>query len=315
MNCQNKLFHIPFGIYLVPILFILISCSSTISQDLLKQGKQQFQDQEWKPAVKTFKQILDDEPQNGEAWFYLGLSFHSLKMYQEALHAYNYADSLGFTQAQTRYNMACSYSLMNEKGKALHALAEAMNAGFQQLQQLLSDTDLDNIRNEPAFQELLLQLEQRVYPCIHNPKYKEFDFWVGEWEVFNQQGQKVGENHIQKMMRGCLILENWKSVRGSVGTSMNYYDPASNTWKQNWVDENGQIIWYSGEVRDGAMHFEGEMIDQEGRIEMAKVVLKLLPNGNVHHLIKHSKDSGKTWYTRLDGIYVKKEVKAQKAEE
>jgi hypothetical protein len=136
----------------------------------------------------------------------------------------------------------------------------------------------------------------------------EFDFWIGEWEVFNQQGQKVGENHIQKKMRDCLIIENWKSVRGSMGTSMNYYDPSSDSWKQNWIDENGQIIWYSGNVRDNAMYFEGELIDHKGKIENARVILKLLPNGNVHHLIEHSKDSGKTWYTWFDGTYVKKKA-------
>ena len=315
MNWRNTMFQILSGIYLVPILYILFCYSTTMSQDLLKQGKQQFQDQELQSAVKTFKQILEEEPQNGEAWFYLGLSFHSQKMYPEAIDAYKSADSLNFAPARTRYNLACSYSLLNEKGKALHALAEAINAGFQQLQLLLSDADLDNLRKEPAFQELFMQLEQRIYPCIHNPKYNEFDFWIGEWEVFNQQGQKVGENLIQKSMKGCLILENWKSVQGSMGTSMNYYDPASNTWKQNWVDENGQIIWYSGEVKENAMYFEGELIDPEGKIEVAQVVLRQLPNGNVHHVIKHSKDSGKTWYTWFDGTYIKKKTEAPKMEE
>jgi tetratricopeptide (TPR) repeat protein len=278
-------------------------------------GKHQFQEKEFETAVITFKKIVKTEPQIGEAWYYLGLSYHNLKNYRDALKAYSKAYKLEFWPARTQYNMACSYSMLNDKGRALHALAEAMNAGFQQLHLLSSDTDLDNLRNEPAFQELFMQLEQRIYPCIHDPKYNEFDFWIGEWEVFNQQGQKVGENHIQKMMRGCLILENWKSTRGSAGTSINYYDPARKTWKQNWIDENGQVIWYSGEAKENAMHFEGEFIDHEGKIEIAKTVLKLLPNGNVHHLIRHSKDSGKTWYTWFDGIYVKKKIEAKKTKE
>jgi len=309
-SCQ--LFLLLYG---VTILFILFFVSTISGQDLLKQGKQQLQDQQLEAAANTFNQVIEKELKNGEVWFYLGLSFHNQKMYTKALHAYKKADSIGFSPERTRYNMACCYSLLNEKGKALHALAEAINAGFQQLPLLSSDPDLDYIRNEPEFQELYMQLEQRIYPCIHNPKYQEFDFWIGEWEVFNQQGQKVGENRIQKVMQGCLILENWKSVRGSAGTSMNYYDPASNTWKQNWVDENGRVIWYNGNVRDNAMYFEGELIDHEGRIEFAQVVIKLLPNGNIHHLIKHSKDSGKTWYSWFDGIYIKIKTEMEKTEE
>jgi tetratricopeptide (TPR) repeat protein len=303
------------GYSLIPLLLVLISCSNTISQDQLKVGKQHIQNRQWEQAEKAFKLLLANEPRKAEAWFFLGLSLHSQQRYRDAIQAYIVADSLEYAPARTRYNMACSYSLLNENGEAIHAIARAMNAGFRQLQLLLTDTDLDNIRNEPAFQELVMQLEQRIYPCIHNPKYSEFDFWVGEWEVFNQQGQKVGENQIQKIMRGCLILENWKSVSGSKGSSMNYYDPSSNSWKQNWIDENGQIIWYSGNVRDNAMHFEGEFIDHEGNVEMANVVLKLLPNGNIHHLIEHSKDSGKTWYTWFDGIYVKKKAGTGDAQE
>jgi len=295
-------------------LFIIIFIASLNAQDLLDQGKQNFKNQKWDEARNEFQQILASDPHNGEAWFYLGLTYINLKQLNEALLAYQKADSLEFAPAQTRYNIACTYSLLNEKGKSIQAIAEAINAGFNQLQLLSTDTDLNNIRNEPEFQELFMQLEQRIYPCLHNPKYQEFDFWIGEWEVFNPRGQKVGENHIQKFMQGCLIQESWTSVRGSRGTSINYFDPAAQKWKQNWVDENGRIIWYIGEYRDNTMHFRGELIDQEGRIEQAQVTLELFPNGNVHHIIKHSKDEGKTWYTWFDGLYVKKTTKADTEE-
>ena len=85
---------------------------------------------------------------------------------------------------------------------------------------------------------------------------------------------------------------------------MNYYDPSAEKWKQNWVDASGGIVWYEGQVKEGTIHFSGENILADGTKEIAQVTLKPLPNGNVHHLIKHSKDSGKTWYVYFDGMYV-----------
>ncbi|MEJ2537212.1 MAG: hypothetical protein P8048_09215, partial [Calditrichia bacterium] len=121
-------------------------------------------------------------------------------------------------------------------------------------------------------------------------------------------------NSIRKMQKNCVLLENWKSVRGSGGMSINYYDPAAKKWKQNWVDEFGGIIWYEGEIIDQAMHFTGEHIDKDGNREIARVVLELLPDGRVHHLIEHSKDEGKSWYTWFEGYYQRKQAEDQKSE-
>ncbi|UCF65020.1 MAG: hypothetical protein JSW33_04090 [bacterium] len=291
-------------------LCIILSIDGLNAQDLLEQGKQEFTDQNWTEARDKFQQVLAADSLVGEAWFYLGLTYISLNQIDKALLAYENADNLGFAPVQTRYNIACAYSLLDEKGKSIQALAGAINAGFNQLHLLSSDPDLVNIRNEPEFQELFMQLEQQIYPCLHNPKYQEFNFWLGEWEVFNPQGQKVGENYIRKLMQGCLIQENWTSARGSRGTSINYYDPATNKWKQNWVDENGRVIWYNGEYKENVMHFKGELINPDGTVEQAQVTLELEPTGNVRHIIKHSKDDGKSWYTWFDGLYVKKITEA-----
>jgi hypothetical protein len=42
-------------------------------------------------------------------------------------------------------------------------------------------------------------------------EFHQFDFWLGEWEVFNKQGIKVGENEIIRLQEGCVLQENWKS--------------------------------------------------------------------------------------------------------
>ncbi len=37
--------------------------------------------------------------------------------------------------------------------------------------------------------------------CTGSP-YRQFDFWVGDWEVTNAQGVVVGQNTITKILKG-----------------------------------------------------------------------------------------------------------------
>jgi hypothetical protein len=195
---------------------------------------------------------------------------------------------------------------MNRKDESIHLLQRAIDAGFRQVEILKTDSDLDNLRTDPRFQELLADLSEKTYPCLHNPEYQALDFWVGSWDVFNQKGQKVGENIIRKDLKNCLILENWTSAFGSSGKSINYIDPGSGKWKQNWVDEHGQVIRYEGEIVDGIMVFKGFYIKNDGETEIARVRLEPRDDGTVHHVIQHSKDNGENWYTWFDGIYIPK---------
>jgi adenylate cyclase len=53
------------------------------------------------------------------------------------------------------YNAACFYSQMNEKKLGLDSLRKAIESGFGEFEWLRRDSDLDNLRTEPEFAELL----------------------------------------------------------------------------------------------------------------------------------------------------------------
>src|SRR5882672_4609826 len=83
-------------------------------------------------------------------------------------------------------------------------------------------------------------------PCSQ-PEFRQFDFWIGEWEVYSTNGKKAGNSRISLMLDSCVILEEWKSVnavKGLIyaGKSFNKYNPASKQWQQTWVDNTGGSI-------------------------------------------------------------------------
>lgn len=57
------------------------------------------------------------------------------------------------------YNLACAYSLNKQKKKALKNLKMAVENGFKNRTHIEKDTDLNNIRNEKAFKEIMQQFK------------------------------------------------------------------------------------------------------------------------------------------------------------
>ena len=60
----------------------------------------------------------------------------------------------------TFYNLACAYSMTKNKKKALHYFKRAIESGFTNLTHIEKDKDLDFIRKEKAFKEILRRLNK-----------------------------------------------------------------------------------------------------------------------------------------------------------
>jgi hypothetical protein len=95
--------------------------------------------------------------------------------------------------------------------------------------------------------------------CKENPEFAQFDFWVGEWDVYSTDGKDAfqGHNSIQKLDKGCLVLEHWTSPGGGEGHSINYYDPIDTHWRQVWVSPNLSIDYTGGLDEGGRMVLVG----------------------------------------------------------
>ena len=64
-------------------------------------------------------------------------------------------------------------------------------------------------------------------PCEQRDEFKEFDFWLGQWDVHLENGTYAGKNNIEKSQAGCALIENWLGAAGNPGISINYFDVAT----------------------------------------------------------------------------------------
>lgn len=263
-------------------------------------------EEDWANAAAAYEYLAGIDSTNGDHWFRLGLSLHHLKRYEEAIAAYDRADKLNYAPAITRYNLACAYSLIGRPDTAMILLADAIEAGFINTDQMCSDSDLVALWSDPKFDTLINKADSTARPCEYNPRYDRLDFWLGNWEVFNPRDQKAGENVITKVYSNCMVHENWSSFGSNFrGQSINYYHPEQDVWYQHWNDNSGSIISYKGRWQDSAMFFEGFNVAADGNRVQSRMMLKPLDDGRVEQLIEQSRD-GKNWNIWFHGFYVKK---------
>jgi tetratricopeptide (TPR) repeat protein len=59
------------------------------------------------------------------------------------------------------YNLACSYALLKRNEPALKTLRRAVELGYRDFRYMREDRDLDAVRHDPRFRQLLREYENR----------------------------------------------------------------------------------------------------------------------------------------------------------
>ena len=140
----------------------------------------------------------------------------------------------------------------------------------------------------------------------------EFDFWIGEWDVFGPEGRQVGRNTITSMFANPaasgMLHEHWHGNGGVEGRSINAYDGTRGRWHQTWMDSTGDMLLLEGGLVDGAMVLEGRAPsgDDPTAVDRQRITWTQVsdPDGaEVRQLWESSSDDGKTWTVAFDGRY------------
>jgi hypothetical protein len=142
-------------------------------------------------------------------------------------------------------------------------------------------------------------------PCSA-PESAQFDFWIGDWDVFKPDGKQAGTNRIERLY-GCGLHEHWNGGNGKVlGQSFNRWDPDRGVWHQTWVDNQGGLLLLEGTFRDGAMTLsDGSVPGRKAGAPVNEVRWTQEADGSVRQLWRVTADGGKTWKVVFDGRYMR----------
>jgi len=140
--------------------------------------------------------------------------------------------------------------------------------------------------------------EKPVNPCSE-PQQKQFDFWVGEWEL-TWPGEKGavarGHNSIRRTLDGCVVEENFSGgdAMHLRGKSVSTFDARAGRWKQTWVDNEGGYLDFTGAFNGGQMVLE-RAFTRGGKTIRQRMVFKNIRANELDWSWERSDDGGKTW--------------------
>lgn len=143
-------------------------------------------------------------------------------------------------------------------------------------------------------------------PACAGPEYRQFDFWVGKWDVRpNGKPTVVAHSLIESLYGGCAIRENWMPLKGGGGGSLSGYDSNTGQWRQAWIDSSGTRVDFTGKYAGDAMVITGNWrgVNGLGKDGLVRMTYTRQPGGAVRQLGEVSTDGGKSWGPSFDFIY------------
>ncbi len=116
-------------------------------------------DQRWKEASRLLREVVREDPDNGRAWFMLGYSLHADGQLDEAIEAHKRASTFEEFKGIALYNLGCAYALQGNKQRAYGALRRSHDAGFDVLEHIEDDSDLESLRRDRRYRDFLAELK------------------------------------------------------------------------------------------------------------------------------------------------------------
>jgi tetratricopeptide (TPR) repeat protein len=262
--------------------------------------------QNWQQAVALYKQVTEKDPTDGGSWYALGSAALMADDPKLAVAAYEHSVQLKNRPVFSLYNLACAHARLGESEQAFDALEQLAQLGASFAAQMEKDPDLASLRSLPRYQQVLEQMKQGATPCKNDATHRQFDFWAGDWDVYDGRGTLNGTSHVEPSLDGCLLIENWQAAIGGSGKSFNTYNSGTHKWQQFWVSNNGTVTEYEGEFRDGAMRFSGTQNPRTGNAVPVRLTFTPLADGRVRQTGEISTDGGASWSIGYDLYYVRK---------
>jgi len=264
-----------------------------------------FEEGRWAQAINEYRELLSEDRLNGVYWLRIAQAQRELGQSAGALETLERARVAQAPEAMLELERARNLVTLNQIETAFRALQAADEAELRSLSLLDEAEEFQRLRADERFQRIYRSVRRRLFPCEAIPATRDFDFWVGTWEVRLADGTLAGRNAITKEDGGCTILERWQGGGGASGTSTSFFVPSRDQWRQVWVGSGGTLIDIAGARTDGVMRMEGtiEYLGLLNSVVAFRGSWTELPDGRVRQLFEEFDIGANAWQVWFDGYY------------
>lgn len=136
------------------------------------------------------------------------------------------------------------------------------------------------------------------------PINREFDFWIGDWEVTGMDGAVIGWSRIIAQPGGRVLHEVWNDAKGGGGNGWLAYNAGAGEWNYAYASRGGDFAELAGGLVGSRLVLAGKSYRQAQVGRDLRIAWEPLADGTARQTVETSAD-GTTWSTAFDGIYRK----------
>lgn len=260
------------------------------SRTALDRANEAFERGDHAGAAELFRAAQAEGVNRAFLHFRLGYSLHVLGRIEEALphHLRGSRISQPAIRIDCLYNAACAHALLGHADDAIRFLQHAIDAGFEDTDQVGHDSDLDSIRQDPRFVDLVAGIG--TVPTL----FHQLDFLLGDWEMAVPDGRTVPFSYSRPAAGSSAILYQSTHPQGLSWVGMLIPDAPTRTWTWTYCDDRGTRLDLTGRAGRDSVTFQGWQSDAGGRSPELRITLSLEPDGRVRERSEYTHD-GRTW--------------------
>jgi hypothetical protein len=295
------------------VIVLLTICATAITAraqtDQQRAAAQAFNARDWAKVLQLYSTLASQDTTLPAPHLRMAIALTALSRYGEAKKELSIAEKKGAPPFQTAAWMAVVESGAGRLDSAFAQLNRATSSGMILLPVPAdSMAPMQKLKSDPRYATVATNMDRNGKPCMYDDKFKEFDFWVGSWDVRprNAPLNPPARSDITKSNEGCVVHESWHGL-GNSGESYNIWDRTRQKWFQYWVDNFGGLHEYSGVYSDNAMRYEGTTPagpGSAGRVQTRLTFFKISAD-TVRQFSEGLQADGK-WAVNYDFIYVRR---------
>jgi hypothetical protein len=293
---------------MVVLVSLVVSAASAQSPQVAA-ASDAFNKRDWARAADAYAAVVRSDTTIAANYVRLAIALTELGRFDDARRELAVAERRGAAAPQVAFRRALIAAAQNRLDSAFAQLKLATDAGMGSLP-IPGDslTPMRKLKSDSRFAAFTEAMDRNARPCMHDDKYKQFDFWLGTWDVRPRGvvGGPASRNVITKIENGCVVLESYTTPGAYTGQSYNIWDRTRQKWFQYWVDNTGGLHEYSGNFIDGAMRYEGSLPGgpQTGGRTTFRVTFHPMPPDSMRQHGEALQANG-TWVTSYDLIYTR----------
>jgi tetratricopeptide (TPR) repeat protein len=291
--------------FVFPAVFAATAAVAQI--DDLSQGDPAtlaFENAQWAEAISLYRGQLTEDPENGTILLRIAQAQREMGEHELALQSLDDSLALAGPEAMINLERARVFAAQGQTTMALGSLETADHLGLRALTLLEEAIEFDSLREERRYEVVHSNVRSRIYPCESFAASSAFDFWLGSWEVRLADGTLVGQSEVTKRDGGCSVAEDWSGTGGSRGSSINFYQPSRDQWRQIWIGSGGTMIDMAGAPDESGMQLEGTIeytaLDQ---VLAFRGTWERLPDGRIRQHLEEFNLAAQGWTTWFEGYY------------